>query len=79
MEVGHNCYVVGLSASVVAVLHEWLGVVLVPDISDDALKGGLADDLAGGGRLDEVVVRRVVSIESDVFGVPEDKGILLAS
>ena len=70
---------VGLCAAVVAVFHERLGVILVPDVSDDALKGRLAHDLAGGSGLDEVVVRRVVSIDSDVFGVPEHKGVLFSS
>lgn len=79
LDIGHNCYMVGLSASMIAVLHQRFGVVLIPDISDDALKGCLAHDLAGGGRLDEIVVRRVVSIDGDVFGVPKHKGILLAS
>lgn len=79
LDVRHYFYVVGLSASMIAVLHQRLGVVLIPDISDDALKGCLAHDLAGGSRLDEIVVRRVVSIDSDVFGVPKHKGILLAS
>lgn len=79
LDVGHNYNMIGLSTSMIAVLHERLGVVLVPDISDDALKGCLANDLAGGGRLDKIVVRRVVSIDSNVFGVPKRKGIMSAS
>lgn len=57
----------------IAVLHEWLGVVLIPDIPDDALKGRLAHDLTGGSRLDEIMIRRIISIDGDVFGAPKHK------
>lgn len=62
---------VGFSTSVIAVLHKWLGVILIPDISDDSLKGRLAHDLPCGCKLDKVMIRGVISVKSDIFGVPE--------
>lgn len=70
---------VGFSASVITVLHKRLGVILIPDVSDDSLKSSLAHDLPRGRGLNEIVVRRVVSVDSDIFGVSEQVGILLLS
>lgn len=71
-----HLHTIGLGTSVIAILHQWLTVILVSDLSNISHHRPPAKSLPRAILFDDVIIGTVVSVDRHLLGIPQQEGIL---